>query len=101
MQRKWLLFGCVLMLGIAVWAANPIWRPNQQPPIPLDQALTLAEAQIKSEGAKFYCLRADIAGGPSSAEWLLEYGSRSGKQLWVSVASDRKVRVRHEGFILK
>ena len=101
MSRQWLTLVVLLALGSAAAARNITWKPNEKPPISLEQALQLAEPKVKAEQAEFYCLGASIAKNFSQADWELQYGSASGKQLWVSVGSDRQIRVSHAGFSYK
>ena len=101
MSRRWLTLGVLLALGSAAAARNIAWKLTEKPPISLAQALEMAEPQVKREGAEFYCLGASIAKNFSQADWELHYGSASGKQLWISVGSDRQVRVSHQGFSFK
>lgn len=86
------LLVCVMLTGIA-YAARMAWKPTEEPSISLRLALSLAEEELKTEETSFFCGSAVFIG-----VWEFHFGSKAGKELWVAVGSDRKVRKSTEPF---
>jgi hypothetical protein len=86
------------LLGGVSYARYIQWKPEEKPPVSLPLAAALADAEIEKQEGKYYCLGASLAKTFTGGDWELRYSSTSGKQLWVSVGSDRSVRVSAMGF---
>ena len=57
-----------------------------------------SHAEIEQQEGKFFCIGAKLAKTFTGGDWELHYSSAGGKQLWVSVGSDKSVRVSAMGF---
>ena len=88
---------CVLFSGIA-YAKRASWHKSDKPPVSLQESLTLAEAELKNEKAEYFCIGASLARTFSEADWAFHFSSKDGKEMWVSVGSDKKVRKSEEAF---
>lgn len=86
-----------LMSGIA-YGRYIIWRADVRPPVSLQLALALAEAELESKDVEYFCIGATLAQTFSRGDWELRFGSKEGKEMWVSVGSDRELRVSEEAF---
>ena len=86
-----------LLSGVAI-ARRVSWNPKQKPLISLQLALALAEAELDNSKTKYYCTSAFLAKTFTSCDWALKFSSTDGKDMSVSVGSDKKVRVSKEGF---
>jgi hypothetical protein len=86
------------LLGGVAFARYIQWKPAEKPPVLLPLAVALADAEIEKHEGRFYCIGATLAKTFSAGDWELHYSSSTGKQLWVSVGSDRSVRVSETGF---
>jgi hypothetical protein len=89
---------CVLIGVVTAFAKNAGWNNDQKPPVSLKEALTLAEADLKQDDVEFFCIGASLARTFSAGDWELHYSSTQGKELWLSVGSDKKVRKSTSGF---
>ncbi len=88
---------CVLISGIA-YAKRTMWRQTEKPPVSLHLAITLAEAELENEEADYFCIGASLARTFSEGDWELHFSSKDGKEMWVSVGSDRKIKKSKDGF---
>jgi hypothetical protein len=99
MIRRLALATLVLALvGGVAFARYIKWKPAEKPPVLLPLAVALADAEIEKHEGKFFCIGAKLAKTFSGGDWELHYSSSTGTQLWVSVGSDRSVRVSETGF---
>ena len=89
----------VTLLGSVAFARYILWKPADKPPVLLPLAVALADAEIEKQEERFYCIGAKLAKTFTGGDWELHYSSPSGKQLWISVGSDRSVRVTETGFV--
>ena len=92
----------LVLVGMAS-ARRIAWKPQDKPPVLLSEALALAEGQLaKHEGEKreekYHCIGASLAQTFSRGDWELIYCTPEGKSLWISVGSDKSVRVSTKGF---
>ena len=69
---------------------------TDEPPVSLGSALEIAKTDLKDES--YYCVGASLAKTFSRADWELHYCTKDGKQMWVSVASDKSVKKSEQGF---
>lgn len=84
----------ILVIGLCNtgFARRIMWKLDERPPVSLRAAVDLAEAELKSEPIEFFCIHASLAKTFSQGDWELRFSSKEGKEIWVSVGSDRKVR---------
>jgi hypothetical protein len=90
----------VSLCGVAV-ARRIAWRPQEKPPVSLQDALRLADKEVgkkQDKEVKYHCIGASIAKTFTNGDWGLRYCSDDGSELWVSVGSDKSVRVSADGF---
>ena len=91
------LMVCVLISGIA-YAKHASWHKHQKPPVSLQLALALAEAELENDKVEYFCIGASLARTFSEGDWELHFSSKNKKEMWVSVGSDKKVRKSEDGF---
>jgi len=89
-----------LLLGLTGTAAarRIRWKPSEKPPVLLADALALAEAELRKDDRDYYCLGASLAETFTGGDWELQYSAKDGTARWVSVGSDRSVRVSKDPF---
>jgi hypothetical protein len=87
----------LLLVGVAS-ARRIAWKPQDKPPVSLSEALKLADEELTKHEGKYHCLGASLAQTFSKGDWELTYSTPEGKPLWISVGSDKSVRVSTEGF---
>lgn len=98
LRRVVLATGLLLCLGGVTFARYIQWKPSEVPPVSLHDALLLAEKEVEDEKVKYHCIGASLAKTFSGGDWELRFHSPDGRPLWVSVGSDKRVRVSAEGF---
>lgn len=82
----------------AAYALRMVWKNTDQPPVSLHLALSLAEEELAKEDVKYFCIGASLAKTFSEGDWALHFSSKEGKEMWVNVASDKKITKSKEGF---
>ena len=99
MSRRIAVVGLLILLlsGVAS-ARNILWKPQEKPPVPLKEALELADGELAKREGEFRCIAARLAKTFTDGDWELRYSTPEGKALWISVGSDKSVRARTEGF---
>jgi hypothetical protein len=99
MKRVILLSICLMLLffGI-VYAKNSGWKPTEKPPVSLAEAIKLAEAELQNEKVQYFCIGASLARTFSAGDWEFRFSSKEGKEMFVSVGSDKKVQKSESGF---
>ena len=98
MKRILLLIVCSLLLGGVAYARRIAWEATQPPPVPLGEAVKLAEDRLKGETVHYFCIGASLAKTFSDGDWELSFSSKEGKRMTVSVGSDRQVKTSEQGF---
>ncbi len=98
MKRILLLIACTALFGGVAYARRIAWDADQPPPVPLVEAIKLAEGRLKNEKVQYYCIAASLAKTFSQGDWELNFSSKEGKRMTVSVGSDRQVRTSEAGF---
>lgn len=98
MKRLILSVVCMALLSGAVYARRIAWKPTEKPPVSLADAIKLAEAQLQKEKVQYFCIGASLAKTFSEGDWELNFSSKDGKQMTVSVGSDMKVRQSEQRF---
>lgn len=98
MKRLILLTICLMLLGGAVQARRIAWVAKDKPPVSLAEAIKLAETRLQDEKIQYFCIGASLAKTFSNGDWELNFSSKEGKQMTVSVGSDRNVRTSERGF---
>ena len=98
LRRTFLICAPLLLASSIAWARRALWNPSQRPPVSLQRALALADAELKKERVDYFCIGATLAKSFSEGDWELQYSSKDGKRMWVSVGSDQRVRTSREGF---
>jgi len=99
MQRRIVLIAVLVMLCCSVAFARRIsWKPQDKPPVSLAAAAEIADAKAAQSDKELYCIAVSLAKTFSGGDWEFHYSSPKGKQLWVSVGSDKSVRVSEMGF---
>ncbi len=88
---------CLLVCG-AVFAKNAGWKNTEKPAVSLRLALTLADTELEKEDVQYFCIGASLARTFTEGDWELRFSSKDGKQMWISVGSDRSIRKSKEGF---
>jgi len=88
---------CLLVCGSA-YARRIAWKKTDKPPVSLHLAITLAESELEKEPTKYFCIGAFLARTFSEGDWELRFSSEDGKEMRVSVGSDKSVRKSKEGF---
>jgi hypothetical protein len=89
---------CILISSIA-YAKRVAWKKTATPPVRLAEAIKLAKASIPMRtDMDYYCINASLAKTFSEADWQLHFSSAEGKEVWVSVGSDKKTRTSWDGF---
>ena len=99
MLNRVILAGLLILTLSSVAAARYIlWKPHEKPPVSLQEAVALGDAEAGKREEKYHCIRATLAKTFSGGDWELQYASPEGKILWVSVGADKSLRVSVEGF---
>ena len=98
MKRIILLVVCSMLLCGAAYARRIAWIPTEKPPVSLAEAIKLAETQLQNEKVQYFCVGASLAKTFSEGDWQLNFSSKKGKRMIVSVGSDKKVRKDEHGF---
>jgi len=98
MKRLILLIVCSMLIGGAVHARNIAWKANEKPPVSLAEAIKLAETHLQEKKIQYFCIGASLAKTFSNGDWELNFSSKEGKQMWISVGSDMNVRESEHGF---
>ena len=86
----------VVLFTTSVFALRIAWRITDEPPVSLQSALGLAKAELKDDS--YYCVGASLAQTFTKGDWELHYATKKGKEMWVSVGSDKSVRKSDQGF---
>ena len=88
------------LVGISLcYAKRNAWKNTEKPPVSLVEAIKIAKAAIPMrEDIDYYCIGASLAKTFSEADWALHFSSKHGKEIWVSVGSDKTPRVSEDGF---
>jgi hypothetical protein len=92
-----------LALGIVssiAYARRIAWVDTDKPPVLLEEALSLALADLKKETPQkeYYCVAASLAQTFSQGDWALRFASKDGSQIWINVASDKSITKSIHGF---
>ena len=99
MEKKILIILTVLALSSGIsYALHIAWNPKEKPPISLSLALKLAKAELEKEETEYFCVGASLAITFSKGDWELNFSSKDGKYIWISVGSDKKIRKSKTGF---
>lgn len=99
MFRRVILIAAILLMCCSVALARRIaWKPLEKPPVSLAMAAALADAKAAEQDKELFCISASLAKTFSDGDWAFQYSSPKGKQFWVSVASDKSVKVSQIGF---
>lgn len=89
---------CVLVSGIA-YAKRMAWKKSDEPPVRLVEAIKIAKTAIPMGGdIDYFCINATLAKTFSEADWELHFSSQEGKDIWVSVGSEKNTRISYDGF---
>jgi len=89
----------VVMVCCSVALARRIaWRPDEKPPVSLSAAAALADAKAAEQDKELFCIGVSLAKTYSEGDWEFRYSSAAGKHFWISVASDKTIRVSDRGF---
>lgn len=88
---------CLLICGV-VWAKNAGWKNTERPAVSLRLALALADTELEKEEVPYFCIGASLARTFTEGDWELHFSSKDGKEMWVSVGSDKSIRKSKEGF---
>jgi hypothetical protein len=86
----------VVLFTTSVFARRIVWRIADEPPVSLQSALDLAKAELKDES--YFCVGASLAQTFTQGDWELHYATKQGKEMWISVGSDKSVRKSDKGF---
>lgn len=98
MKRAFLfILVCSLFCGV-VYARRIAWKRTDKPPVPLREAILLAEKELKEEKTEYFCVGAHLAKTFSEGDWQFHFSSKVGKEIWVVVSSDKSVRKSADGF---
>ncbi len=100
-MTKRILF--LFLMGITItnlcYARRITWIKTEEPPVKLEKALEIAKEELKkNKQIYFYCLGASLGKTFSEGDWQLYFSSKEGKDIWVNVSSDKKVRISEDGF---
>ncbi len=87
----------LLICGV-VYAKNAGWKNTDKPAVSLRLALALADTELEKEDAQYFCIGASLARTFTEGDWELRYSSKEGKEMWVSVGSDKSIRKSKEAF---
>ena len=99
MWRRITLIAVILLMCCSVALARRIaWKANEKPPVSLAVAAALADAKAAEKDEELFCIGASLAKTFSGGDWEFQYSSAKGKQFWISVASDKSIRVSDHGF---
>jgi hypothetical protein len=98
MKRLILLTIGLMLLSGAVYARRIAWVAKEKPPLSLADAIKLAETRLQEEKIQYFCIGASLAKTFSGGDWELNFSSKQGKQMTVSVGSDRNVRASEYRF---
>ena len=99
MTRQFAVVGLLILLLSGVASARRIqWKPQEKPPVPLKEALELADGEMAKRDGEFHCITARLAKTFTDGDWELSYSTPEGETLWISVGSDKSVRASTEGF---
>jgi hypothetical protein len=97
-RRALLALLVVSLLGGVAVARYIKWKPKDKPPVSLAQASALADDAVKKEKGEFFCIAARLGKSFTQGDWEFHYSSATGDALWVSVGSDKSVKLSKEGF---
>lgn len=75
---------------------NIAWRAGDVPPVSLQEALELAKPALTDHS--FYCISATLAKTFTDGDWQLRFADKDGKELWISIGSDKSIRKSDHGF---
>lgn len=87
----------ITLFATSVSARRILWRVGDVPPVPLPSALDLAKAELNDDS--YFCIGATLVQTYTKGDWELRYSTKDGKQMWVSVGSDKSIRKSEDGFI--
>lgn len=80
-----------LMSGFS-HARHSEWDKSREPPVSLESALEMAKAELEREAVDYFCVGAKLANTFSGGDWELHFSSEDGREIWISIGSDKKVR---------
>jgi len=88
------------LVGVSLcYAKRNAWKNTEIPPVRLEEAIKIAKGAIPMrEHIDYYCINASLAKTFSEADWELHFSSEQGKEIWVSVSSDKQARISEDGF---
>ena len=89
----------VFVITSICYARNIAWIKTEEPPVKLEEAIVIANEELKDNNyINYYCVAASLAKTFSSGDWVLKFYSKDGKEVWVNVASDKTVLISEDGF---
>lgn len=91
-KTSFIILAAGLLSCAFTYARHAEWDKSAKPPVSLQQALEIAETELKNDGIEYFCIGASLANTFSGGDWELHFSSKEGKEMWISVGSDRKPR---------